>query len=261
MQEEDEELRRQQELQQEEEEEVRRQHKLQQTESPGFVDPNVARQFASTTVNSLFTSLGLSPAATSSAAKLSTERRSAFATSKLREMAAAVSDRLSSSLGAPVGVPIQQQQCEDCLSLTDELIKKFKESTSFSERKRLLTLLPESLSIDHITKTFNCSTYLVKESRKLRQEIGILPDLLKKKAGNKIFLDVEQMVIAFYEENARCCAGAREYVTIIGPDGKKEKKQRMLLVDTVEELHFVFCQENPSAKIGMFSTLVLLFCC
>ena len=48
------------------------------------------------------------------------------------------------------------------------------------------------------------------------------------------------------------CAGAREYVTIIDPNGEKIKKQKMLLLDTIGELRGIFCTENPSVIIGVY---------
>jgi hypothetical protein len=48
------------------------------------------------------------------------------------------------------------------------------------------------------------------------------------------------------------CAGSREYVNIVDPNGAKTKKQCMLLLDKIEEFFVVFLAENPTVKIGMF---------
>lgn len=74
----------------------------------------------------------------------------------------------------------------------------------------------------------------------------------KKKTGNEISPEDKALVVSFYEENAKMCAGSREYVNIVDPNGAKIKKQCMLLLDKIEELFVVFVAENPTVKIGMF---------
>ena len=74
----------------------------------------------------------------------------------------------------------------------------------------------------------------------------------KKKSGKEISAEIKALLIEFYQENARMCAGAREYVTIIDPNGEKIKKQKMLLLDTIGELRGIFCTENPSVIIGVY---------
>jgi hypothetical protein len=83
----------------------------------------------------------------------------------------------------------------------------------------------------------------------------------KKKAGNEISPENKAFVVSFYEENAKMCAGSREYVNKVDPNGAKIKKQCMLLLDKIEELFVVLVAENSTVKIGMIIDLILNFSC
>ena len=220
--------------------------------SPGFSDSNTSRTSSANAVNQLCNSLGLSPAITSSAIKLSKDRRLSSATNKLVKVSEAVASHLSTSLGVPIEPIVVKPPCQNCECLIEKLLAKFKESQSFVERKQLLTFVPESYTIEDTMRAFNCSKYLVVESRKLKERVGILPMVSKKKSGKEISAEIKALLIEFYQENARMCAGAREYVTIIDPNGEKIKKQKMLLLDTIGELRGIFCTENPSVIIGVY---------
>lgn len=222
----------------------------QATESPGFIDVNVARTSSACAVNQLCDSLGLSPAITSNRVKQNKDRLALIANDKLAKVNQAVASHLSTSFG--VHVEPSSNSCQNCDGLIERLLEKFTESQSFLERKKLLTVVPDSYTIEETMRKFNCSKYLVVESRKLKETLGIMPELSKRKSGKEISPEVKALVVEFYEENARMCPGAREYVTITDPNGEKIKKQKMLLLDTIEELHGVFSSEHPSVKVGEF---------
>jgi hypothetical protein len=188
-------------------------------ESPWFVDPSTIRHSAASAVNDICGALGLSPLLASNATKLSKDRRSTVATNKIVKVNEALAYQLSTSL--EVDIDPSTHHCQDCNRLVQELVNKFKESTSFLERKRLLTLVPESFKIKDIMNKFNCTSYLVRESSKLKLNYGILPTVKKNKAGNEISPEDKTFVVSFYEENAKMCAGSREYVNKVDPNGAK----------------------------------------
>lgn len=78
---------------------------------------------------------------------------------------------------------------EDLLSSSKE---KFHMSERHDERKQLLLLLllltlpPKSWSKEEIAIEFNCSQYLARTAKTLRETKGLLPSIEGKRAGNRI---------------------------------------------------------------------------
>ena len=68
--------------------------------------------------------------------------------------------------------------CSKCNGL-DKLVVQVKEKFSVSSRNKkvkLLTLTPESWTVEKTTKNFEVSKYHVKKARYLKKELGILAE-------------------------------------------------------------------------------------
>jgi hypothetical protein len=146
--------------------------------------------------------LGLSLLLTSTATKLSKDRRSTLATNKIVKVNEALAYQLSTSL--EVDIDPSTHHCQDCNRLVQELVNKFKESTSFLERKRLLTLVPESFKIKDIMNKFNCTSYLVRESSKLKLNYGILPTVKKRKQETRFLQKTKLWLFRFMKKMQKC---------------------------------------------------------
>jgi len=144
-----------------------------------------------------------------------------------------------------------------CVSEYDILLQKLKEkcATSNKEEKiKIISLLPESWSRKKICEEFKVTDYLVRLTRDLMKTQGILPDLIKK-AGNPLSEEVINAVVEFYQddENSRVCPGKKDCVSI----GKKQYKQKRLLLLTLNELFVHFKQKYPHYIIGRSSFCAL----
>lgn len=76
------------------------------------------------------------------------------------------------------------------------------------EKIQIISLLPSSWSRNEIMEEFGVSDYVIKLTRELVKEQGILPHLSKKKF-RKVGDDVIKKVIEYYEDdvNSRLCPG------------------------------------------------------
>ena len=70
---------------------------------------------------------------------------------------------------------VESSKCNDLYKLVG-LIKEKLLVSSWNEKVKLLTLTPESWTIEKTMKEFEVSKYLVKKARSLKKELGILAE-------------------------------------------------------------------------------------
>lgn len=145
------------------------------------------------------------------------------------------------------------------------MIKKLKEKCSLANNEdkiKIISLLPDSWSRKKIVQEFGVSDYIVKLTRELVKEQGILPNLSRKKFKT-IDEEVIKNVIEFYEDdqNSRLCPGKKECVSAVIENVKVQKQKRLILL-TLNELFSLYKQKHPSHKIGrsMFCALRPKWC-
>jgi len=107
-------------------------------------------------------------------------------------------------------------------------------------------------------KEFGATNYMVKKSRTVMKEKGIL-GLYDKPKGKKLKTDIVNAVIDFYQndENSRICPGKKDSISIRNKDGEKEKRQKRLVLSNLNELYISWKKAHPEEKIG-FSTFAKL---
>ena len=89
---------------------------------------------------------------------------------------------------------------EDYKKLFNELRDKIQSTSSESEKKRILTLVPDSWTIDQTVQYFGASyvsAWIVREAKTIKSGKGLLSDPNVKK-GHPIFEDVKQIVTEYY---------------------------------------------------------------
>ena len=166
-----------------------------------FTDSQEIRNSSFKQLSDVATTLGKSPV--QSKTKLNMEQRQALAMKQMKKIIPAVAEQVSVAYKTPKEDPmIAKQTADDYEILIKEIKSKFEESDSFMERKQLITLLPISWTRETIMFEMNCSSFLAKESIRLRQEVGIFPKL-KTKSGQKLIEKDVATVVNFYEENSR----------------------------------------------------------
>ena len=92
---------------------------------------------------------------------------------------------------------------------------KVKQTEKPSEKIKLLTLVPETWTKIKIINEFSVTDYMVRASRKLFREKGILSTPESKK-GNTISKEVIDLVTEFYcnDEFSRMMPGKKDFVSL-----------------------------------------------
>ena len=134
----------------------------------------------------------------------------------------------------------------------EEVKLKFKESNSYAKRVQILTL--SSYIIERTVSKFGATNYLVKKSRSIKKELGILGECAKSK-GKAISQILQNMIIDYYKRNeiSRMCPGKKQKIGVRNLDGEKEYHQKRLVLCNRKELYSNFKKENPGIKIGFSS--------
>jgi len=105
---------------------------------------------------------------------------------------------------------------------------------------------------------FGATSYLVKKSKSIKKELGILGECAKNKC-KAISHILQNMIVDYYErdENSRMCPGKKEKVGVQNLDGEKEYHQKRLVLCNLKEPFSNFKKENPGIKIGFSSFAAL----
>lgn len=190
--------------------------------------------------------------------------RVSYGKRKLKEMGNKVSESVATVLDVPQEELLESKKhcpetCKACDDLHD-LVSNLKDKISCSsdkEKLRLLTLAPQSWSINTIVQEFGVTHYLAKKSRNLKKSEGILPDL-QRKLGHGLSEEHIRHVKEFYQDDefSRQCPGKKDCVIVRNNHGKMHIQKRMLLVN-LRELYLEFKKRHSDIKIGFskFCTL------
>lgn len=134
-----------------------------------------------------------------------------------------------------------------------DLITKLKAKCLIStkeEKVKIISLPPDTWSRQKICSEFKVSDRLVRLTRQLVKEEGILPVLGKKK-GVGVSQEIIIKVQAFFEseENSRMCPGKKDCTNVV-VEGKKIAKQKRFVLSNLNELFVAFKAAHPECKIG-----------
>ena len=118
--------------------------------------------------------------------KVSSMDKISYARNKLKRIKVDTEEKVARALdiSAEELQPKTRVDCSKCNDL-DKLVVLIKEKLlvfSLNEKVKLLTLTPESWTIEKTMKEFEVSKYLVKKARSLKKELGILAET-KAKTG------------------------------------------------------------------------------
>ena len=202
-----------------------------------------------------FTDSGVSPL---KPGKVSQQNMETYAKRKCTEYADVVSSKIARMLDVPpeqvMQTAQQPQQCSNCSDM-DRLVELLKVKLQVSPKHKqiqLLTLAPESWSIQRTAEEFNVTIYQATEAKKLRKEKGILAER-SPRVGRQLLKEIEEKVIAFYQEDeySRILPGKKDFKFVKGPDGKRQHVQKRLLLLNLNELYQKYKARYPNDKIGL----------
>ena len=136
----------------------------------------------------------------------------------------------------------------DIDQMMKELKQKFLESSSYREKLQMLTLKPQSWTIQKTASYFGTTLYLVKAAIKLKKENGIL-SAPKKNVRKGVDEETLKKVADFYEndEYTREMPGSKDYVSV----GFKLHHQKRLILCNLKELFAEFKTKFPESKIRL----------
>lgn len=134
------------------------------------------------------------------------------------------------------------------------LVEALKQKMILAKREQqisLLTLAPQSWSIEKVAFEFNVTKYTARQSRTLQKEQGILPTVVPVR-GKPLSDDTVRLIQDFYHEDdiSRVMPGAKDFVSV-REGGSRIQKQRRLLLLNLNELHNQFNARHPEIKVGL----------
>lgn len=203
-------------------------------------------------VNTTLQGAGYSPL---KAQKVSKRDLVGYGKRKVTEAEEAVKSQLATSLDVDQAIFEKSDsgacdKCRDFDCLLAELKEKLQNTTSTQKRLQILTLVPDTWSIEKTTTEFGVSSYMAKKSRALKREVGILGEA-KAKKGKGLSQETVDKVHAFYndDEYSRMCPGQKEFVSV-KEAGERVQRQKRLLLLNLKELFAAFKLKEPDCKVG-----------
>ena len=201
-------------------------------------------------VESICQTLELSPLC--KITKLNREQKQSALERKSEKITTAVKRKLEESFHNDLEAQ-NHNSTDNIESEYDILITKLKQKFKVSckdDKIKIISLLPRSWPKKKVIEEFGASEYMVKLTRQLVKEQGILPHLSKRQ-GNQISEVVINCVKEFYQddENSRLCPGKKECVSVVINNVKVQKQKRLILL-SLNELYSIYKQKYPDHKIG-----------
>lgn len=132
-----------------------------------------------------------------------------------------------------------------------QLEGKFSTLTKASDKVHALSVLPQSWSISKIQNIFNVTKHMVCKTKTLVSAEGVLCTP-KPKKGKTLSEEVKVIVKDFYYDIdiSREMPGMKDCVTVRDEHGRKEKKQKRLVLANLSEIHQAFKEKFPDVKVG-----------
>lgn len=167
---------------------------------------------------------------------------------KMRKICQAV----KRSVEVALDYPILSSDADDSESvMITQLKEKFKKTASRSEQLMILTVLPKTWTRKRIMEEFGCSQYMARQTKELVKEKGIF-STPNPRLGKRLDKRTEEAVVQFYKspEVSREMPGLKDFVSVKGPDGTRERKQKHLILCNLKEAYEFFKSQHPTLKIG-----------
>ena len=188
---------------------------------PGTDSEGPAHEELEAALNTSFLALGGTPMKRKvTSPETLSEKRLQYGRTKMKK----VRKQLSQQMGSCLDVNPQEltpnteshecNKCEDLQCLVEELKAKIAIS-SRQKQLQLLTLTPQSWTINQTKEWFGVSSHLVKKARALKASSGILTEPMAKK-GVGLPTSTVDAVREFFENDdiSRLCPGKKDFVSI-----------------------------------------------
>lgn len=148
--------------------------------------------------------------------------------------------------------------------LLDHFKKLFLKTSDRNKKILLLTLLPEEWGVSLINQHFPAPEYMIRQAKKLVQEVGVMTTPSGKSNGRALSEDTKKLVGAFYEGDdiSRVLPGKNDCVPIRDSEGNKFYASKRLMLRNLREVYAFFKEKHPVVKLGFskFSELRRKYC-
>lgn len=150
---------------------------------------------------------------------------------------------------------------EECNFCNCEILANLKTAVSTSNTAdmiRLLALIPKTVPSTTVMKELNLGRKFVEHARNRAVQQTEFSTLPERKVGHKIDPNTEQAVIDYFylDEFSRVMPGLNDCKSVV-VNGKRELKQKRLLLNTVNEIYESFKAAHPNMKIGLTKFFLL----
>ena len=173
-----------------------------------------------------------------------------FINNKIRKIDSKVKQKLQYLSPDNLDINREHTENQDFQEMMTQLKDKFSNTDKRSEKVKVLTLVPGSWSIRKTAEEFETTYFMARTAKQLVSEDGVLSDP-NPKAGKIRTTETVEMVKNFYlsEEISRIMPGQKDFVSVV-VDGKREHKQKHLVLCNLKEAFQLFKDKYPDAKIG-----------
>ncbi|KAK3924629.1 Spike glycoprotein [Frankliniella fusca] len=184
--------------------------------------------------------------------KRQAKRSTGYRESKLAKIHETVQEVIEKVGEADVIIDKEKQYLEEILQ---QLLDKFAKVSTRQEKVNIISILPQSWSVDKIVSifaAFNVSHKFVRGVKDLvKSEGGIFPTV-HQRAKTGVAQVVVDTILKFYEEDETCVyiyPDKNKFLNV-KINGQKVQKQKRLLLGNLRELYLAFKKQNPEYTIS-----------
>lgn len=157
-----------------------------------------------------------------------------YAAAKMGSLQAAITDALVKA-GTSKDIVVNQD-AEDFSIMMKQLIEKYRETESMTEKFQVLSVVPKNWTLQQVIDKFGCTRNFARLVKKKVETDNILckPN---PKPGKRLPESTVKKIVDFYEEeqNSRSMPGKRDFKTV-KINGVRKQMQKKLLLLSVREL-------------------------
>jgi len=138
-----------------------------------------------------------------------------------------------------------------------DLRDAFIASTNYKRKLQILTL--STLTTVQTANFFGTTVHMVKKSRCLKKEYGILPEIPAMSKGKVISNEAKLIIKEFFEsdEVSRMCPGQKDCLKVRDCEGQSITVQKRLILGNMREIFALYKSERRNPQVG-FSTFAKL---
>lgn len=204
------------------------------------VDPETALE----SLNKTLVFIGESPI------KKRKRKRKSYVTSKIEGLADTISGTGISKPTEKGELNKEKQMARDYNEIMCQLKVKFSSAQTRSEKLLILSILPNSWSVQKICSEFDVGISMARAVKELVKQKGVL-STPNPKPGKSLKPEIAELVKEFYQgdDASRLMPGLKDTVSV-GKGKMRENVQKRLILMNLKEMYKYFKKKHPEVIIG-----------